>query len=739
MITYFNSRIDVNNPSFKSEADIVNLIKEDEEIANQVRAVRLAHRVYQNETDPEKQAEKKNLKDELKGNLPGFVVSGEFTSRNNKSCLQYHARIVIDIDHFEELEKLKQKVINDKTVIMVFISPSGDGLKIVHKLDEPVIEKNELIDFHKQAFQNLEKHYLKQYKVQIDKGGSDLSRLCFISSDPSIYFNSETEPYSFLYVKKNPVNDDRNKLRMPDLYYKRNGVFTGSREDEIEVLEDICKWQKENNICILCNYENWLKVLFAIKNIVGDNPMGEELFQKLSSTWEKYNSSEVSEKWNNKSNKLDDSKKVSTIGSILWLAEIYGYKCRIKGRLNGNISYNKKTAKLEACKIFLRFNTLSKRIQIKKNGLWINLEDRDLVNITISIFEEKNVTNVRNFLLDCSPEVNPAMEFLNQLPKWDKTDRFQQLSNTLRTNMIGENLKLIYLKKWFIGVVYGMLNSPGKDRYNENVIILLGDQGIGKTRWIKKFLPEKHEGFFAVKNINPGNKDDKILMCEKFIILMDESSQLLKIFSPDLKSLTSSSKFSERAPYGYVNQDYCRVASLIGSSNDMQILSDVTGNRRFWIIEIEEADYEHNIDMDQLWAQAKYLHDQNEPHWLVDDEIKWQVDSVEKFGKINSYEDLINIFLEPGTSDDEFMSASEILFYFKERLQDKMPQLYANLLGTYLRKWGFERKHKANRWGYYVYKKGPVSDEGCDNITATEVSQGELFKDAIVRTRKCPY
>ena len=93
--------------------------------------------------------------------------------------------------------------------------------------------------------------------------------------------------------------------------------------------------------------------------------------------------------------------------------------------------------------------------------------------------------------------------------------------------------------------------------------------------------------------------------------------------------------------------------------------------------------------MYQLWAQAKYLHDQNEPHWLVDDEIKCQASSVERFGKINSYEDLINIFLEPGTSKDEFMSASEILFYFKERLQENMPQLYVNLLGTYLRKWGF--------------------------------------------------
>ena len=240
------------------------------------------------------------------------------------------------------------------------------------------------------------------------------------------------------------------------------------------------------------------------------------------------------------------------------------------------------------------------------------------------------------------------MEFLDQLPEWDKEDRFQRAFNTLITNKLDEKLKLIYLRKWFIGVVHGMLNCPGQNRYNGNVIILLGDQGIGKTRWVKKLLPEKQEEFFAVKNIDPNLKDDQILMSEKFIILMDESSQLLKTSSPDLKALTSTAKFSLRAPYGRVNQDYYRVASLIGSSNDIQILSDITGNRRFWIIEVERADFKHNIDILQLWAQAKYLYGQNEPHWLVGEEITLQARSAERYEKINPYEDLISPYIEPG-------------------------------------------------------------------------------------------
>jgi len=718
MITYFKNKNDVENPSWMSILDLVQMIKGDVEIAQQISAVRFAH-----------QHSSKQQKDEIKGKLPGFIPSGEFTARNNKSCLNYFARIVMDVDHLQgpELAKLKSNVMNDKTVIMTFISPSGDGLKIIHQLECPEIEKDERSDFHKQAFKSLEKDYKKLYKVNIDSGGSDLSRLCFISSDPAIYFNPEPESYSFIYIKKVIINDERDKLLLPELYYKRYDVYTGSREDEIEVLEDICIWQKENNICIVKNYDNWIRVMFAIKNIVGDNHRGEELFQRLSSTYEKYNPSEVSDKWNDKSNQIDGAKDVPTIGSILWLAEKYDYKCKLKGRINLNTSLNHKTAKLMDCKIYLRFNTLSKRLQIKKNGLWTNVEDRELIEISISILGEKKIPDTRNFLKICSPEVNPAKEFLDSLPTWDGTDRLNELSNTLKSINIDENLKLIYLRKWFIGVVNGLLNCPGQNRYNENVIILIGDQGIGKTRWIKSLLPIEYEEFFAVKNIDSQLKDDQILLSEKFIVLMDESSQLLKASSPDLKSLTSTAKFSIRAPYGYENQDYYRIASLIGSSNDMQILSDTTGNRRFWIIEIEKADFNHNIDMYQLWAQVKFLYEKGERHWLDSEELKLQAKSVEQYEKINSYEDLINMYIEPGTTGDDFLNATEILGIFSSALGAKMPQVYAGPLGSYLTKHGFKKKHKNNKHGYYLKIKRPDWNELLTDEDPASKIQGKLL------------
>jgi hypothetical protein len=88
MVTYFKNRTDVNNPSWPSLDEIYHMIKEDEEIGNHIRLLRIAHKVLMNEQNPEKKQEREHEKAEIKGNLPGFVAAGEFTARNNKSCLK---------------------------------------------------------------------------------------------------------------------------------------------------------------------------------------------------------------------------------------------------------------------------------------------------------------------------------------------------------------------------------------------------------------------------------------------------------------------------------------------------------------------------------------------------------------------------------------------------------------------------------------------------------------------------
>ena len=107
-------------------------------------------------------------KEALKTKLPAFVPAGEFSYRDTKSLTKYRGRIVMDIDKIKDPERLRALIKSNRepSVIMAFLSPSGNGLKVIHQLDCPDLKSiEETGDFHKQAFLSLINLYKSKYKV----------------------------------------------------------------------------------------------------------------------------------------------------------------------------------------------------------------------------------------------------------------------------------------------------------------------------------------------------------------------------------------------------------------------------------------------------------------------------------------------------------------------------------------------------------------------------------------------
>src|SRR5690606_37925744 len=72
-----------------------------------------------------------------------------------------------------------------------FRSPSGNGLKIMVQVATDAAK-------HEQAFKQVAAWYEAQLQVQIDRSGKDVSRLCFYSSDPDLYINTNCQPFEVL-------------------------------------------------------------------------------------------------------------------------------------------------------------------------------------------------------------------------------------------------------------------------------------------------------------------------------------------------------------------------------------------------------------------------------------------------------------------------------------------------------------------------------------------------------------
>ncbi len=69
--------------------------------------------------------------------------------------------------------------------------------------------------------------------------------------------------------------------------------------------------------------------------------------------------------------------------------------------------------------------------------------------------------------------------------------------------------------------------------------------------------------------------------------------------------MTSKQTSGIREPYGRVSSDLTRLAMLCGTTNDLQVLNDPTGNRRLLPIHVISIDHElyNSIDKTDLFME----------------------------------------------------------------------------------------------------------------------------------------
>src|SRR5207253_10045303 len=89
------------------------------------------------------------------------------------------------------------------------------------------------------------------------------------------------------------------------------------------------------------------------------------------------------------------------------------------------------------------------------------------------------------------------------------------------------------------------------------------------------------------------------------------------------KAFLSQQLDKMRLPYAYADSSFQRRTSFFGSVNEDTFLADPTGNSRFWVLPVTNVNHEHDIDMQQLWAQVLTLWDggQGEQHWMSQDDM----------------------------------------------------------------------------------------------------------------------
>ncbi|MDR3611039.1 MAG: BT4734/BF3469 family protein [Ignavibacteriaceae bacterium] len=123
-------------------------------------------------------------------NFPYFNL-GTFKDGHRKNAnLISSSHFIFDYDNLDEkLDVMRTQLKKDNRVFAFFVSPRGNGLKVIYRLDKAITDPN--------TFSKLYKHYAKEFKLDLgadpDKT-SDASRPCFFSYDAFTYVNNDSIP-----------------------------------------------------------------------------------------------------------------------------------------------------------------------------------------------------------------------------------------------------------------------------------------------------------------------------------------------------------------------------------------------------------------------------------------------------------------------------------------------------------------------------------------------------------------
>lgn len=135
---------------------------------------------------------------DMKKQLP-YIVCAAFSPffRKNDN-FSFTDCFVVDVDHVTDkgfsITDLRARLQADPHVALCFISPSADGLKVIFRLATRCYDKGVYSVFYKLFVSSFSKQYgLEQV---VDSRTSDVSRACFLSTDPNVYINEDAQPVS---------------------------------------------------------------------------------------------------------------------------------------------------------------------------------------------------------------------------------------------------------------------------------------------------------------------------------------------------------------------------------------------------------------------------------------------------------------------------------------------------------------------------------------------------------------
>ena len=646
--------------------------------------------------------------DRMKKQLPYYTVTATYAmERLAYSLVTYQDIIILDCDDMpaEKIPGYRQLVNDCPDTLGDFISPRMHGLKIFVYLtgEEPEALRAELnalgtIDlptlerYHHRMYALASQKYEELLHTKVDTSGSDLSRGFFASHDPEAFLSPERlENVKPLTVRVTlPTEEEcKNKKRrkstpQPPLLPTQENAAPIDLQVQLDFRkameytrrkERLETGNRDNFFYCLGNqcYRRHITEEEAVsltRSNFGDIP-DFDLEQPLRNAYQYTSKTDREEK---------ESHEPKICKMIRFMDEYYEIRRNIVKEL---IEFRRKPTTTDE-KASCDFAILRAK---DVNTFYINAQ---MKGISCSQNSLKALVDS-----DYAKPFNPFTHYFFSLPTWNgKTDYIAQLAQRVKTT--DPAFFIDSLRHWLVGMVACAIDDKVQ---NQQLLLLHGGQGSGKSTFIRKLLPPELDTYYRCGMIIPENKDHLLQLSSSLIIDLDEFDTLPSWQMQSLKRLIVQGVVTERKVFDLQMNNFIRRASFIASTNDQHFLVDILENRRYLINTILSIDNSGPVNHKGIYAQALALYRQGYRYWYEKEEVTFLNKRNESFRQKDPVEENLFFYFRAakgGEIQAKWYPASYLLsiLSLNGRTQSN-PQTQKTLVTV------LEKNHFINRNGNY--------------------------------------
>lgn len=265
----------------------------------------------------------------------------------------------------------------------------------------------------------------------------------------------------------------------------------------------------------------------------------------------------------------------------------------------------------------IRYNRLSGYVEITEpvpwkdeRSEWKNADDARLYVYLSTEYAAFKRQDVYDSLTAVAYEraFHPIWDYFADLPEWDGVNRADRI---LVDYLGAEDCEYTreVTKRWLIAAISRVMRPGCKFDY---VPVLSGPAGIGKSMLIGKLGGTWFSDSLSFEDMRDKTAAEKIQ--GTWINEISELKGMRKMEVESIKSFISRQEDIYRPSYGRQVEHHKRGCVFIGTSNADDYLKDVTGNRRFWPVEVsghaQTKPWEITEEIRaQIWAEAWYYYD----------------------------------------------------------------------------------------------------------------------------------